>query len=258
MTAVERRADEILVPYGDTTGDAAAQVSFTLPLDAGPRATEAARVLVRKMGFREVEVVETKSVGKGFALCIVYGRDLTHHVAADEIVLREASLEPYEFKEANAIIREELGRKLVVVGACIGTDTHTVGIDAILNVKGYKRHPGLEAYPEVKAHNLGSQVDPEKLLLQAMEVEADAVLVSQVVTQKDLHVKTLTRFIELAEGFGVRDRMVLVAGGPHITHKLAIELGFDAGLGRGTYAQHALSFILRKLRERRRAGGSPS
>ncbi len=49
--------------------------------------------------------------------------------------------------EACVAIREKLGRKIVVVGACTGFDAHTVGIDAIMNMKGYNHHFGLERYP---------------------------------------------------------------------------------------------------------------
>ena len=51
-----------------------------------------------------------------------------------------------------------LRRKLVVVGACIGTDAHTVGIDAILNIKGFAGEKGLEYYREIRVVNLGAQV----------------------------------------------------------------------------------------------------
>ena len=53
-------------------------------------------------------------------------------------------------KEVNAAIKRRLRRKLVVVGACIGTDAHTVGIDAILNLKGIAGEKGLEYYRELQ------------------------------------------------------------------------------------------------------------
>ena len=51
------------------------------------------------------------------------------------------------FDELNALIKKKVGRRIVVFGACTGTDTHTVGIDAILNMKGYAGDYGLERYP---------------------------------------------------------------------------------------------------------------
>ena len=79
-------------------------------------------------------------------------------------------------------------RRLVVVGGCIGTDAHTVGIDAILNIKGFAGEKGLEYYRELRVVNLGAQVSVPDLVARAQEEKADAVLVSQVVTQRDAHI----------------------------------------------------------------------
>jgi beta-lysine 5,6-aminomutase beta subunit len=90
---------------------------------------------------------------------------------------------------------------------------------------------------------MGAQVPCEELLAKAREVNADAILVSQVVTQKNIHIKNLTRLIELAEAEGLRDKMLFICGGPRISHELAIELGYDAGFGQGTYATDVASYI---------------
>jgi beta-lysine 5,6-aminomutase beta subunit len=152
-----------------------------------------------------------------------------------------------DYYAINALIKDKLGRKLSVVGAAIESDAHTVGIDAIMNMKGYNHHFGLERYPMVEAHNLGAQVTNERLIEYAVEVGADALLVSQVVTQKDAHVKNLTNLVELLEAEGLRQRFILVVGGPRIGQKLARELGFDAGFGKGTYAENVATFIANKL-----------
>ena len=95
-----------------------------------------------------------------------------------------------------------------VITACTGFDAHTVGIDAIMNMKGYNHHFGLERYPEMEAYNLGAQVPNEKLIDYAVKVNADAILVSQVVTQKDTHIHNMTEFIELLEAKGLRDKFI--------------------------------------------------
>ena len=140
-------------------------------------------------------------------------------------------------------IRENIGRKLVVVGASTGTDAHTVGIDAIMNMKGYAGHYGLERYDMIDAYNLGSQVPNEDFIAKAVELHADALIVSQTVTQKDIHIKNLTELVELLEAEGLRDKVILACGGPRITHELAKELGYDAGFGMNTYADDVASFI---------------
>jgi beta-lysine 5,6-aminomutase beta subunit len=155
----------------------------------------------------------------------------------------------------DALIDEEFGRKLTVVGACIGTDAHTVGIDAILNMKGYGGHYGLERYRNVRAVNMGAQVPVETLAARARLEKADAILVSQIVTQKNAHVTNMTQLIEVLEAEGLRDQMVVIAGGPRISHQLATELGFDAGFGPGTFAEDVASFVLFEML--RRTGKRP-
>ena len=60
--------------------------------------------------------------------------------------------------EINGLIERGLGRRIVVVGAAIESDAHTVGIDAIMNPKGFAGDYGLERYPWIEAVNLGAQV----------------------------------------------------------------------------------------------------
>ena len=90
----------------------------------------------------------------------------------------------------------------------------------------------------------------EEFLAKAIELKADALLVSQTVTQKDIHIKNLTELVELMEAEGLRDRMLLVCGGPRITHELAKELGYDAGFGMNTYADDVASFIVQEFVKR--------
>ncbi|MFA6029630.1 MAG: OAM dimerization domain-containing protein [Elusimicrobiota bacterium] len=242
----------LIKPYGDTLDDGATQLSFSLPVRCGGKAKEAARQLVLKMGFAHCDIVHAHPLSEEFTFFVAYAKtdasvdfDRVEYVEA----LEEKSM---SMDQVNAFIKTEFKRKLTVVGACTGFDAHTVGIDAIMNMKGYNHHYGLERYPMIEAFNLGAQVPNEKLLEKARELEADAVLVSQVVTQKDTHVENLTRLIELAEAEGLRKKLLMIVGGPRIGNKLARELGFDAGFGPGTYADDVATFIVKKLAERGR------
>jgi beta-lysine 5,6-aminomutase beta subunit len=152
-----------------------------------------------------------------------------------------------DFFKINDLVRDRLGRKIVVVAACTGSDAHTVGIDAIINMKGYAGEYGLERYPWFRALNLGAQVPNETLVAKAIEVDADAILVSQVVTQKNVHISNMTRLVDLLEAEGIRDDVILVVGGPRITHELALELGYDAGFGPGTLPSHVAAYIAQEM-----------
>jgi beta-lysine 5,6-aminomutase beta subunit len=162
-----------------------------------------------------------------------------------------ATAEEYlSFDEINRYIEEHVRRKIVIVGGCTGSDAHTVGIDAIMNMKGYNHHFGLERYPMFETHNMGSQVSNMEIIEYSLKVKADAILVSQIVTQNDIHLRNLKDFVKLLEKRNVRNRFIIIAGGPQINHKLAADLGFDGGFGRGTYAEHVGTFVARKLAER--------
>ena len=100
------------------------------------------------------------------------------------------------------------------------------------------------------ALNMGSQVPNEEFIAKAVELHADALLVSQTVTQKDVHIQNLTELIEMLEAEGLRDKLIVVCGGPRITHELAKELGYDAGFGANTYADDVASYIAQELDRR--------
>lgn len=235
--------------YGDTMNDGKVQLSFTLPLPIGDEAKEAARQLAMKMGIEEPNVTHMMDMGVGYTFFVVYG-SCVHSVDSTKIVVPKVETTTMSMEETDEFIKKNIGRKIVVVGACTGTDAHTVGIDAIMNMKGFAGHYGLERYQMIEAVNMGSQVPNEELVAKAIELNADAIIVSQVVTQKNVHIPNMTELVEIVESEGLRDKVVLVAGGPRISHELAKELGYDAGFGSGTYADDVASFIVQEMVKR--------
>ena len=232
----------IVKPYGDTLNDGKVQLSFALPTSNDARGKEAARILILSMGFEDAEITCMRDLGEGFTHFIAYAAT-SASVDLSKIKVKIVETPVMDMAETDRFIEENIGRKLTVVGACIESDAHTVGIDAIMNMKGYSGRFGLERYHQFNAVNMGAQVPSEELLAKARELNADAILVSQVVTQKNIHVQNLTRLIELAEAEGLRDKMLLICGGPRLSHELAIELGYDAGFGTGSYATDVGSYI---------------
>ena len=113
-------------PYGDTMNDGKVQLSFTLPLEASLESSEAAKQLANKMGLKEVSVVETKDLGEGFSFFVLYGK-LKHSVDATKIKVAKVETDTMSYYEVNDFIKDNIGRKVNVVGACTGSDAHTVG-----------------------------------------------------------------------------------------------------------------------------------
>ena len=126
----------------------------------------------------------------------------------------------------------------------MGTDAHTVGLDAILNVKGVAGEKGLESYREMRVLNLGSQVDAEALARRAESEGADAVLMSQVVTQRGAHLQHVREVAEaVAAIFPAGSRPLLIAGGPRFDPAAAAELGVDRVFGKGTTPREVASYL---------------
>jgi len=236
----------LVKPYGDARDDGAMQLSFTLPIPWSEAADEAARQLVAKMGFSDVSVVDGRAIAAGYSFFVVYART-TVAVDVDTIAAPSAAGDALDMDAVDALVHERVGRKIRIAGACIGTDAHTVGIDAILNMKGYKGDYGLERYRAFETFNLGSQISVDELVRFTKVNDIDAVLASQVVTQKGSDIANFTALSELLEAEGVRDRVLLLCGGPRVTNLLAAELGYDAGFGRGTLPSEVATFIARRF-----------
>ena len=251
MTAPTPAPAQIVRPYGDTTGDGMVQLSFTLPMSSlgaqAKIAEGAAAQLANKMGMDPALVVHAKAMGPDFTFFVVYGR-VSHLVDTSQVRVIERDYPLLAPKEVNLSIRKALRRRLVVVGGCIGTDAHTVGIDAILNIKGFAGEKGLEYYREIKVVNLGAQVSVPQLVARAQEEHADAVLVSQVVTQRDAHVlNTLEMSAAFRESYPADRRPLLIVGGPRFDEAMSDELGVDRVFVRGTTPGEVASYLTHQL-----------
>ncbi len=243
-------AEPLLIrPYGDRRDDGVVQLSFVLPVPAGERAREAALELARQMGLGPVHVAAMERAADGYTFFVLYGKTpaAVDYAALDvpEVVSRKKG-----FDELNEVVAREVGRRIVVLGACTGSDAHAVGIDAIMNMKGFAGDYGLERYPMLDARNLGAQVENAALARLVKERRADAVLVSQVVTQRDVHKDNARELLEELKRLGVRDQVIAILGGPRLDHRTALELGYDAGFGPGTRPSEVANYIVGEVLRR--------
>ncbi|NBU20789.1 hypothetical protein EBS43_05165 [bacterium] len=238
-----------LRPYGDIMDDGVVQLSFTLPVEATPEAREAAVQLVEKMGYEQIKVATMEKAAHGFSFFVIYAR-LKHTVDFTAIRVLKVEAQKRSREEIDELIKTRIGRKLIILGACTGYDAHTVGIDAIMNMKGFAGDYGLERYQWLDARNLGAQVQNEDLLKLAVQESADAILVSKVVSQHNIHIRDLKDLIARAEKMGIREKMIFVSGGPRLTHPMALECGFDAGFGVGTKPSDVASYIVEEVLRR--------
>jgi beta-lysine 5,6-aminomutase beta subunit len=249
MTTPPTLPGPLVRPYGDRQDDGVVQLSFVLPVAPGERAREAAAEVARKMGLTQVLVASMEAAAERYTFFVVYGRT---EVAVDLSALQVAEVVTRKkgFDELNQLALREIGRRLVVLGACTGSDAHAVGIDAIMNMKGFAGDYGLERYPCFEAINLGAQVENAALAAAVVERGADAVLVSQVVTQRDIHRDNARRLVDELERLGRRRQVILLLGGPRIDHKVALELGYDAGFGPGTRPSDVANYLVGEVLRR--------
>jgi beta-lysine 5,6-aminomutase beta subunit len=236
---------KLLRAYGDREGDGMVQMSFTLAVTPSDRAREAAKRFAEAHGLRDPLVTAMEQCAREHTYFVVYGHS-QHSVDFAAIHVEELGARPLTHDEIDQKAKP-LGRKIVVVGACTGSDAHTVGIDAILNYKGFAGEKGLESYKCFDAHNLGAQVENHELAERAKALGADAILVSQVITQRNCHKENAAALVELLRAQGWRDRVILLLGGPRIDHQLAVDLGFDAGFGPGTKPATVASYLVERL-----------
>ena len=240
---------KLIRPYGDTLNDGKVQLSFSLPVPCNTLGEEAAKKMATKMGIHNPSVVHSAPLSDEFSFYVVYGT-VEHQIDLNDITVVQVESQSMNKEEVEHYIDEYFETPLVFIGASTGTDAHTVGIDAIMNMKGYNGNYGLERYKGIKAINLGGQVDNETLLEKAIEYQADVILISQTVTQKDIHIQNLTSFIELLEAENKRDDFIVIIGGARINHGLAKELGYDAGFGTKKYAYDVASYAIQVMKEK--------
>ncbi|MCL2235741.1 MAG: D-ornithine 4,5-aminomutase subunit OraE [Defluviitaleaceae bacterium] len=131
-------------------------------------------------------------------------------------------------------------KPMTIVCGTIGEDEHSVGLREIIDIK----HGGIEKYG-IKTHYLGTSVPIDKLVNAAIEVNADAILASVIISHDDIHYKNISNIDALAKEMGVRDRLVFVAGGTQVTPEIAKNNGADAGFGRGTKGRDVASFLVK-------------
>jgi D-ornithine 4,5-aminomutase subunit beta len=133
---------------------------------------------------------------------------------------------------------------LKIVCATVGEDEHSVGLREVIDIK----HGGIEKYG-IECHYLGTSVPVEKLVNAAIELNADAILASTIISHDGIHYKNMKKMHEYCIEKGMRDKVILAAGGTQVTPEIAVEQGMDAGFGRSDRGVNVATFLVEKRRE---------
>lgn len=235
----ELRNTSKIKPEMEWLGDGIVLMTMFLP--AEERVAEfAALEIGRRLGLEDVEVIHKEIMQEAEGTRIELKGRVDFTIDIDELVIPP---KPEVLTEDE--IREEIERDpMKVVAATVGEDEHSVGLREIIDIK----HGGIEKYG-IECHYLGTSVPVEKLVDAAIEIDADAILASTIISHDDIHYKNMKKIHELCIEKGIRDGIILTAGGTQVSNELAIENGMDAGFGRGTSGDQVATFLVKKRRE---------
>ncbi|NTV74481.1 MAG: LuxR family transcriptional regulator, partial [Holophaga sp.] len=234
------RKGGLIRPEAEWAGDGTVLIQLFVPQneDIAPvYATE----MARKMGLTDPEVINTMVLHPSEG-CFV---EVKGKVAFD---IEKSTL---KIPEKEVILPEEVLRAAVkatglrVVAGTVGEDEHSVGLREILDIK----HGGIEKYG-VKYTYLGTSVPLGKLVDAAIETGAQAILISTIISHNDVHRAQMRKLAELCREKGIRDSVVLIAGGTQVNRDMAAETGLDATFGRGTKGIHVVNAMVKVLRAR--------
>jgi D-ornithine 4,5-aminomutase subunit beta len=89
-----------------------------------------------------------------------------------------------------------------------------------------------------------------KLVDAAIETGAQAILISTIISHNDVHRAQMRKLAELCREKGIRDNVVLIAGGTQVNREMAKETGLDATFGRGTKGIHVVNAMVKTLKAR--------
>jgi D-ornithine 4,5-aminomutase subunit beta len=230
---------EHVKPEVEWAGDGYVLQTMMLPVDESTAEVVAAEI-GKKLGLVDVEVVHKQVMQDAEGTLVEIKGRVPFDIDATKLFIP-----PKPESMSDDQIRADIERRpLKIIAGTVGSDEHSVGLREIIDIK----HGGIEKYG-IECIYLGTSVPLEKLVDAAIESNADAVLASTIISHDNTHYKNMKKLHELCIEKGIRERMMLVAGGTQVANDLAVEAGVDAGFGRGTKGVHVATFLVKKRQD---------
>ena len=226
-------------PEMEWRGDGIIHLSMFLATEE--RVAEAAALeIARRMNLKDVEVIHKEIMQE------VEGTRVEVKGVFDQILdIDSLVIPPKPELLSDDEIRAEIDAKpMKVVCGTIGEDEHSVGLREFIDIK----HGGIEKYG-IECEYLGTSVSVEKIVNAAIELNADAILASTIISHDDVHYKNMKKIADLCIEKGIRDEIILVAGGTQVSNDYAVDAGMDQGFGRGSKGVHVATTLVKKRRE---------
>ena len=209
-----------------------------------PIAEAAALECATRMNLTECEVISREIMSPQDGTRIEVKGKVPFAIDVDSLVIPK---EPDVLSDD--VIRADIERRpMKIVAATVGEDEHSVGLREIIDIK----HGGIEKYG-MEVHYLGTSCPPEKLVNAAVELNADVIMASTIISHDDIHYKNIAKIDSIAREMGIRDKIIFIAGGTQVTPELARKAGADEGFGRGTHGVHNATFLIKRRWEMEKA-----
>jgi D-ornithine 4,5-aminomutase subunit beta len=237
----ETETVDTVLPESEFTGDGFVTVNFVSPI-SGATADKAALEIAKNMNLLLPEIADKLLLHPAEGTYYEVKGIVKQPIHLADIAVEEPTPAKLDHEEIRRFVKEN---NLKVVGATLGNDEHSVGLREIMDIK----HGGLEKFG-FDCLNIGTSVSSAKLLEMGVEYGACAVLASLIVSHKEIHKLNMQKLSDLALEMGVRQKFLLISGGPQVTHDTATNCGLDAGFGFGTAGEDVANFIVNALRER--------
>lgn len=232
---------EALIPEMEWCGDGIVMLTMCVPTHV--RAAEAAALEIgKKLGLEDPEVISKEVLQEAEGTRIEMKGKLTFDIDPNTL---EIPPEPHHLDD-DTLFKEFADHPMQVVCGTVGEDEHSVGLREIINIK----HGGIEKWG-VKVEYLGTSVPVEKLVDAAVELNADAILASTIISHDNVHYKNMKRIHELAVEKGIRDKVIIAAGGTQVVPEEARNTGIDEGFGRDSHGIDVATFLAEEAMRRR-------
>lgn len=236
------RNSSLIKPEMEWMADGTVMMNLFIP--ANRRVAEVVAVeIAKKLNLEDPEVINREVMQEAEGTRI----ELKGRVPFD-IDLSSLVIPPEPHLLSDDEIRADIEKSpMKIVCGTVGEDEHSVGLREIIDIK----HGGIEKYG-IEVHYLGTSVPVEKLVDAAVELKADAILASTIISHDNIHYKNMKRIHELAVEKGIRDDVIIVAGGTQVIPEEAAKTGVDAGFGRNSHGVDVATFLVERRREMRK------
>jgi D-ornithine aminomutase E component len=233
------RNTNLIKPEVEWLADGIVQVEIFLPTDQ--RTAEFAAIeFAKKMNLNDPEVIHSEQMHPSEGTRIQLKGRIDFAINTDELIIPKKP-EILSDDEIRQFVEEH---PFKIVAATVGEDEHSVGLREVIDIK----HGGIEKFG-MEVEYLGTSVPCEKLVDAAIELNADVILASTIISHDDIHYKNMKKLHDLAVEKGIRDRVIICAGGTQVTPEIAREQGMDEGFGKYDRGINVATFFVKRKKE---------